>query len=195
MYKSYLLINRIKLLAILLAALFMLSGCSIENESGQESINGYVINTRTGKIHSSDCWYVSQMSDKNKLIVTDSLTNLLQQRYTICRKWRAGIEKSVADTAVDYIFFPNLYGDVIEIDSTYDDYIKAIDQMSEWYVSHVPNLEDKILRANEEAVVNYKNEYVNIDFEKKIAYYPCELLSGSEYTKPGDDCVRYVFAV
>lgn len=35
-----------------------------------------------------------------------------------------------------------------------------------------------------------------INFGSKIAYYPCDFLDGScDYNTPGDDCVRYMFAI
>lgn len=53
-----------------------------------------------------------------------------------------------------------------------------------------------ILRGSEKAALNYKDAFDQIDFEKRIAYYPCDLLDqSSDYNKPGDDCVRYLFAV
>lgn len=54
----------------------------------------------------------------------------------------------------------------------------------------------KILRANETAAINYLENYESIIFEKKIAYYPCDLLDEkSDYNMPGDDCVRFVFSI
>lgn len=58
------------------------------------------------------------------------------------------------------------------------------------------NGNEKVLRANENAIYNYKNNYSKIDAKSGILQYPCEFLSESiEYNKAGDDCVRYVFTV
>ena len=55
----------------------------------------------------------------------------------------------------------------------------------------------KILKANEKAVLNYRDIYNKVDFKKSMAYYPCELLmdSADSYKKAGDDCVRFMFSV
>ena len=56
--------------------------------------------------------------------------------------------------------------------------------------------DDQILRGTENAAANYKDYFGQIDFDRKIAYYPCDFLSRkSDYYKPGDDCVRFLFAV
>ena len=58
------------------------------------------------------------------------------------------------------------------------------------------NKNEKVLRANENAIYNYKNNYSKIVAKSGILQYPCEFLSESiEYKKAGDDCVRYVFTV
>lgn len=53
-----------------------------------------------------------------------------------------------------------------------------------------------ILKANENAVKYYKENYDKINFRKQMAYYPCELISDSEddYKMAGDDCVRLIFS-
>ena len=54
----------------------------------------------------------------------------------------------------------------------------------------------KILKANENAVKYYYDNYKNIKFRKSFAYYPCELIKDSEddYNMAGDDCVRLIFS-
>jgi hypothetical protein len=55
---------------------------------------------------------------------------------------------------------------------------------------------DQILRGTENAAVYYEDCLRQIDFKKHIAYYPCDFLGKeSDYNKPGDDCVRYLFAI
>ena len=56
--------------------------------------------------------------------------------------------------------------------------------------------DDQILRGSENAAINYRDCLRQIGFRRKIAYYPCDFLDEkSDYNKPGDDCVRYLFAV
>ena len=58
------------------------------------------------------------------------------------------------------------------------------------------NSEDKILRANEKAVMNYDRYYDNVTKRGGILQYPCEYIEyANDYNKAGDDCVRYVFTV
>lgn len=58
------------------------------------------------------------------------------------------------------------------------------------------NDEDHILKANENAIFNYKNNYGKINVKGGILQYPCEIIEeGKNYNMAGDDCVRYVFTV
>ena len=223
-----------------------ISGCSSEQLPAQEEAREYVINKRTGKIHDPSCSSVSLMSEKNKLFVSDTLLNLLKQDYVICRRCRAGIKKSGTGETLDRLLHGNLYADDVKITASCEDYLRAIDEMGEWYVNHVPTYasgiqtepfskyngdlqnykkyelknkgksstylvlssdadspgtshlkaDTQVLRGTENAASNYQDCFDQIDFEQKIAYYPCDLLSQvSDYNKPGDDCVRYLFAV
>ncbi len=54
-----------------------------------------------------------------------------------------------------------------------------------------------ISMAKEEAVLNYKDNYNNIDIKSSQSYYPCEYIDDSKdsYVKAGDDCVRFFFSV
>lgn len=240
--------NQLKIILIMiLVSIFCLSGCSKAKDPSQDNtVREYVVNKRTGKIHSHDCPSVLQMSAKNKLLVSDTLLNLLKQDYVICRRCRAGASKTKANGKFQRLFYKNLYVDEIEINASKGDYLKAINEMSEWYVDHVPTYAsyiqdesysdydgnyqnyreykmtnkgntgmhivltpdtnagnasslrptDQILRGTENAALNYLDHFKQIDFERKIAYYPCELLSpDSDYNKAGDDCVRYLFTI
>ena len=234
---------------LMMSFVFMacLSGCSSDQTVGQiNEVREYVVNQRTGKIHIPTCSSVSRMSEKNKLFLSDTLLSLLQQRYVICRRCRAGIQKSQVDETFNHLFHRNLYVDEIEITASRNDYLRAIDEMGEWYVNHVPtyaskiqdedfsnytgNLvnykeyrlksgwktstqlalsldpeapstaslhpNDQILRGTENAAVYYRDYFKQIDFDGKIAYYPCDFFSeSSDYNQPGDDCVRYLFAI
>lgn len=54
-----------------------------------------------------------------------------------------------------------------------------------------------ISMAKEEAIINYKNSYKEINIQSSQAYYPCEYIDDSKdsYVKAGDDCVRFFFSV
>lgn len=226
----------------------LITGCSPGkadlNQASEERV--YVVNIRSGKIHSPSCSYVEKMSDKNKKVVSDTLCSLLGQDYLICRRCKAGVEKEGVTGLYDKIRYPNLYIDDVEVVASYEDYLNAINEMSHWYVDHVPtyasSIQDepysnyhgelkhynvysmtnkgttarhialsrdvdakqtsslkqnsRILRADENAAINYMDQFTNIDFRRHIAYYPCNLLdSAQDYNTPGDDCVRYMFAI
>lgn len=209
-----------------------IAGCSSEQLPAHEEAREYVINQRTGKIHDPSCSSVSLMSEKNKLIVSDTLLNLLKQDYVICRRCRAGVKKPGTSGALDRILHANLYTEDVKITASREDYLNAIDEMGEWYVNHVPTyasgiqeesfskydgklrnykkyeLKNKgksstylvlssdtgspstshlksgtqILRGTENAASNYQKYFDQIDFERRIAYYPCDLLSqASDY--------------
>ena len=237
------------ILAVVIAVWSMfITGCSnkvIQEQSDTE--REYVVNERTKRIHSVDCQYVSKISDKNKRIVEDAITNLLKKEYVICRKCRAGMKAAPADEFKNRLFYYNLNVADIEVDASREEYLSAIDTMGEWYINHVPTyaarieeeafekykgnlvnykeyqLKSKngkirsynvitsdsdsnsvnqlkastqILRAKESAAQNYINAYTLIDFQKRIAYYPCDEISPkAEYNMPGDDCVRYIFSI
>lgn len=228
---------------------YCFSGCTADHATPsnlKNEVREYVVNKRTGKIHSPVCSSIDKMSEKNKLFVSDTLLGLLKQDYVICRRCRAGIIKSQKAEMLDRIFHRNLYGDEIKITASRKDYLKAVDETSEWYVNHVPTYasiiqdepyskyngdlknyrnyslknkgktsthralssdvdansitdlkpDDLILRGTENAASYYTNCLKQIDFDRQIAYYPCDFLGkGSDYNKPGDDCVRYLFAV
>lgn len=231
----------------ILICISVLFGCSVDNKQiSDNTMNEYIVNKRTGKIHSKDCPSVRQMNEKNKMLVSDSLLNLLKNDYTICRRCRAGIKKSGVYGPIHQMFHSNMYGEDVEISASYEEYLDSIDDVGEWYVEHVPTYasliqdesyskyngynqhyktysmknkghvtdhrvpssettenqlkslspDDQILRGTEKAAINYINCFKQIDFRKKIAYYPCDFLnSESDYRMPGDDCVRYLFAV
>ena len=46
----------------------------------------YVVNKRSLKVHIGSCYSVTKMSEKNKLLVNNSLENLLTDGYYICNR-------------------------------------------------------------------------------------------------------------
>ena len=210
----------------------------------------YLLNVKSKKVHSKDCGVGKRSKDKNKQYRTDALTNIVKDGYKICGDCNAGIKKSFITNITNMFDDPiNVDYDDIEL-PTREEYLKAIENVGEWYVNHIPtyckklqeetkeeyngiekyigkiklktkdqffnnsvdynylsnnssnvtiddlNNNDKVLRANENAIYNYKNNYDAIDIKGGILQYPCEFISASpNYNKAGDDCVRYVFTV
>ena len=58
--------NTLFLLIFVIALAFV--GCGSDSASGAKE---FVVNKRTGKIHSPECSAVKRMSEKNKLVVLD----------------------------------------------------------------------------------------------------------------------------
>ena len=210
----------------------------------------YLLNVKSKKVHSKDCGVGKRSKYKNKQYRTDALTNIVKDGYKICGDCNAGIKKSFITNITNMFDDPiNVDYDDIEL-PTREEYLKAIENVGEWYVNHIPtyckklqeetkeeyngiekyigkiklktkdqffnnsvdynylsnnssnvtiddlNNNDKVLRANENAIYNYKNNYDAIDIKGGILQYPCEFISASpNYNKAGDDCVRYVFTV
>ena len=235
------------IILVLILCASCMTGCPAEQGMGNaDEVREYIVNQRTRKIHAPECPSVEQMSEKNKREVSDTLISLLKQDYVICRRCRAGINETGVDDLINHILHRNLYGDDIPVTATQEDYLKAIEEVSEWYVDHVPTYASKIqeepysectgqyhnyktvslrnkgrvksyivltsdtgaestynlspdsqiLRGSEKAAKNYSNCFRHINFERQIAYYPCDILSAdSDYNTPGDDCVRYMFTI
>ena len=210
----------------------------------------YLLNTRSKKVHSISCGVGKRSKEKNKQLRKDSLTNIVKDGYKICGDCNAGIKKNFITNIKSLFDDPiNVDYDDIEL-PTREEYLKAVEDVGEWYVNHIPtycrrlqeetkdeyngiekyvdkinlktkdrlfnntneynylsnnsssvtiddlNINDKVLKANENAVYNYKNNYNVIDVTGGILQYPCEFISESpKYNKAGDDCVRYVFTV
>lgn len=236
--------NIIKILLLLLAILFVWNNKKSSNET-----KTYLLNTRSKKIHSMDCGVGKRAKEKNKATRTDLLNNIIADGYTVCGDCNAGYRRSVFESIINNVLGPD--------DIDYDDlalpsrqeYIKAVEEVGEWYVNHIPtyckvlqeekateyigndkyidscNLKTKggifensktynyitnnkteitvtdnddvdILKANEKAIYNYKNNYSKIDAKGGILQYPCELIDKNDtYNKAGDDCVRYLFTI
>lgn len=197
----------------------------------------YVINVDSKKVHSTECGSGKRISKQNKKIVKDSILQICSNGYKICKNCNAGLRTK--HSALLY-----------ELPTT-QEYIRALNEMGDWYTKHIPTYCKKIqveklgnykgkekyilqysvinMRkglfgskelfnvissseqgkeittynkditditcAGESAITNYKDNFKNIDFEKNLAYYHCQYLENCEdYSKAGDDCVRYVFS-
>lgn len=157
----------------------------------------YIVNKRSLKIHINNCSSVNKMSNKNKMIVNNSLENLIGNGYYICNRCKAGVKRKHEAIAS---FLENiedvLFGKEDISFKTYDEYLDSIDEMGKWYVSHVASYEGILFEkiATEDAVNYYKNN--KITKRGKLLCYPCENLKlcTGEYTKAGDDCVRFIFS-
>lgn len=156
----------------------------------------YVVNKRTLKIHIKDCYSVSKMSERNKLLVNETVENLIKKGYIICNRCKAGIKRRhefIANTLenIENILFGNR-----EISlKSYEEYLDSIEEMGKWYVNHVATYETQL---DDIATDNAKDYYKNNKIDKRgnIYLYPCENLKNcaGEYTKAGDDCVRFMFS-
>ena len=77
------------LLTMLALSVVFLGGCAddLQTKPDRDEKNEFVLNTRTGKIHSPNCSAVGQMKEKNKKVVSDNLSvssynSMLEKDYT-----------------------------------------------------------------------------------------------------------------
>ena len=159
----------------------------------------FVVNKKSLKIHIEDCSSVSKMSERNKLFVNNSLENLINNGYNICKRCKAGVKREHENVAralegIENLFFGN--GDISF--KSYDEYLKSIDEMGEWYVNHIATYEGtpSEIDATENAKNYYRDNKNKIKKQGIINCYPCEHLKNCPggYDKAGDDCVRFVFS-
>lgn len=156
----------------------------------------YIANKRSLKIHIAECHSVSRMSERNKLQINNSLENLLNDRYFICNRCKAGVKRKNEFIASSLESIEKvLFGSEDITLKAYDEYIKSIDEMGRWYVEHIATYETK---PDEDATKTAKEYYKNNKIKRRgnICLYPCENLKdcAGEYTKAGDDCVRFIFS-
>lgn len=156
----------------------------------------YIVNKRSLKIHIESCHSVSKMSERNKLKVHNSLDNLTKDGYIVCKRCKAGIKRQnefIASTleGIENLLFGN---EDVSLESS-DKFLASIEEMGKWYVDHVATYETEF---DDKATENAKKYYKSIKLDKRgnIYLYPCENLRNcvGEYTKAGDDCVRFVFS-
>lgn len=158
--------------------------------------NDYIVNKRTLKIHIKDCYSVSKMSERNKLQIHDTLVNLTNEGYCVCNRCKAGIIRKHEFIASTLENIENiLFGDNDISLKSYEDYLDSIEEMGKWYVNHVATYETQ---SDDIATENAKEYYKNNKIIKRgnINCYPCDNLKDcvGEYTKAGDDCVRFIFS-
>lgn len=156
----------------------------------------YIVNRRSLKIHIESCHSVSKMSERNKQKVHDSLYNLTKDGFIVCKRCKAGIKRqnefiASALEGIENLLFGN---EDISLESP-DKFLASIEEMGKWYVDHVATYETGFDdKATENAKKYYKT--IKLDTRGNIYLYPCENLSNcvGEYTKAGDDCVRFLFS-
>ena len=156
----------------------------------------YIVNKRSIKIHIEECHSVSRMSERNKLQINNSIENLLNDGYFICNRCKAGVKRKNEFIASSLEDIENiLFGSEDITLKTYDEYLKSIDEMGKWYVEHVSTYETN---PDEDATETAKEYYQNNKIKRRgnICLYPCDNLKdcAGEYTKAGDDCVRFIFS-
>lgn len=136
-------------MTIFMSSCYAKANASIYKESKQ-----YVLNKSSKKIHISLCNSVIIMNDRNKKEVNDSLENLVNNGYSICKNCNAGIKKNFI-----LEFFNN--DDSFDL-PTFEEYKNAIDIMGEWYVNHVPTYQTELESeniSNYSGPIKYYKEY------------------------------------
>lgn len=159
-------------------------------------IGNYVINKRTLKIHVKNCSSVSRMSLKNKQNVTDSIDNLTEKGYVVCNRCKAGIKRK-NETVANIL--ESIEGIIFGIDDisykTYEQYLDSVETMGEWYSTHIATYEGVYDDTATETAKEYY-EIANKEKKGNILCYQCDLIDDcvGEYTKAGDDCVRFMLS-
>ena len=147
--------RKYKAFQFVLLLILLLSSCSnsaqrnlastdIIKNAENEIVEGeyrYIVNKRTGKIHTYHHGMNSGMNPDNMLMTNDSLEMILEDgRKDLCRNCWAGIKtnlKSYDDNALDLIEkFMRLY-DFAEIDIETQKFLMCIFEVGEWYVDNV----------------------------------------------------------
>ena len=119
------------IVSILMCSCYAKDDATVYKENKQ-----YVLNRSSKKIHVPSCNSAIIMSDRNRKDVEDSLENLLDNGYNICKNCNAGIKKNFI------LSFFN--GDEnIEL-PTIEEYRNAIDIMGQWYVNHIPTYQTEL---------------------------------------------------
>lgn len=172
--KKLLRLDYITIIMLLIAMLVFL----VNNNNGKVSIESlnetksYMLNVspRSKRIHIDDCDSAKRMSEKNKLIVENSIINLINEGYIVCGNCNAGLpKKGMFKTIYDKYLHSNLFYDDIEDLPSKKDYLSAIDKVCDWYVNHIPTyqhyLEEEKLndyKGSDKYINEYKlNQYVN----------------------------------
>ena len=163
---------------------------------GISEYRNYIVNKRSLKIHIEKCPSVSKMSERNKLRLNDSLEHIMNNGYFICNRCKAGIKRKNEYVANILEGIENILFDNKDISlKPYDEFTNSIDEMGKWYVDHVATYETELDNI---ATQNAKEYYKSNKITKKggIYLYPCNNLKNcaGEYTKAGDDCVRFMFS-
>ncbi len=147
--------RKYKTFPFILLLILLLSSCSnsaqrnlastdIIKNAENEIVEGeyrYIVNKRTGKIHTYHHGMNSGMNPDNMLMTNDSLEMILEdEEKDLCRNCWAGIKtnlKSYDDNTLDLIEkFMRLY-DFTELDIETQKFLMCIFEVGEWYVDNV----------------------------------------------------------
>ena len=130
------------------------------------------------------------------IFLNNSLENLLTDGYYICNRCKAGIKRKHEHIAsfienIENVLFAN--EDIFF--KSYDDYLNSIDEMGKWYVDHIATYQREISDNATKKALEYYNRG-KITKRGNLYCYECEYLKNcsGEYTKAGDDCVRFLFS-
>ena len=153
-----------KIIYLIIFMLVLCIGYYVFNDNKVKSVNDnsvtYLLNTRTKRVHSKNCGVGKRAKEKNKQYRSDSLSNIVNDGYKICGDCNAGVKKSIITNLL------SLFDDPINMDyddivlPTREEYLKAVEEVGEWYVNHIPTY---CKQLQEEKVIEYQGAYKNID--------------------------------
>lgn len=127
----------------------------IEQINECREIHHYILHTGTKRIHVDSCDAEDRMSEKNRKEVDDSIYNLVMKGYIVCGNCKVGIKNANAFIEAAKLKNEDIMSyDVGDLPS-YDEYVKSIENMGEWYATHVSTY-----RAN------FQTETLETEFNK-----------------------------
>lgn len=148
-----------KHIKLVLLIVLMLIFAFKNNKPIDEDIT-YRLNIKSKRVHSLDCGVGKRAKENNKLLRKDKLKNILDDGYIICGDCNAGFKKSFVEEMIRNILGPDDvdYDDLVL--PSREEYLKAIDEVGEWYVNHIPTYQKHL---QEELITEYtgNEEYVD----------------------------------
>ena len=154
--------RKIKIIIMCIIVSIVFSGCH-EADSITE-IKIYIANTNSMKVHDKNCASAKLISEKNRLEIIDTLSNICAKGYKICKNCRCGLSKK-------YVYLR------YELPSR-DEYLKAIDTMGEWYINHIPTYQTEL---EQEEIVDYENNQFYVKEYTLLNRYKKEKETKSQY--------------
>lgn len=131
----------------------------------------YLLNTRSKKVHSKDCGVGQRSKEKNKKYRTGALINIVKDGYEICGDCNAGIKKSFITNIL------SVFDDPINVDyddivlPTREEYLSAIEEVGEWYVSHISTYCRKLQEETKEEYYGIEKYVDKISLKTKDSFF------------------------